>query len=400
MTRSSVPEISLFGPDMLADPYPVFQRLRSTDPVHWHAPWGAWVLTAYNDVIAVFHDPRLSSDRVEPFRESAPTADLGPFFDYLGRRMDFRDPPQHGRLRNLVSKAFTPHAVEQLAPRIQEVIDQLLDRIQSQGRMDVIRDLAFPLPGIIIAEMLGVPVADRERLKAWSDTFVGFFKTVPSATTPEEYRQSFRAAEELGDYYRSILGKGHGGLLGALERADIAGDSLTWTELSANATLLLHAGHETTTHLIGNGLLALLRHPDQLARLRGDPSLVPGAVEEFLRYDSPVQLTNRQAREDLEIGGKRIRVGQMVHLVLGAANRDPAAFPDPDRLDVGRNPNKHVAFGFGHHFCLGAALARLEARIAFDTLLRRFPDLRLKSPAPPRQENFILRGLKSLPVLL
>jgi cytochrome P450 len=314
--------------------------------------------------------------------------------------MDFKDPPQHGRLRNLVSKAFTPHAVEQLAPRIQEVIDQLLDRVQGQGRMDVIRDLAFPLPGIIIAEMLGVPVEDRERLKAWSDTFVGFFKTVPSATTPEKYRQSFRAAEELGDYYRSILSKGRSGLLGALERADIAGDRLTWTELSANATLLLHAGHETTTHLIGNGLLALLQHPDQLARLRGDQSLVPSAVEEFLRYDSPVQLTNRQAHEDVEMGGKRIRAGQMVHLVLGAANRDPAAFPDPNRLDVARNPNKHVAFGFSHHFCLGAALARLESRIAFDTLLRRFPDLRLETSTPSRQENFILRGLKSLPILL
>jgi len=397
-----ISDVSLFGPEMLADPYPVFGRLRSLDPVHWHQPWGAWVVTAYNVVVAAFHDARLSSDRAGVYRDSAPRPELAPFFDYLSCRMDFKDPPQHARMRNLVSKAFTPHAIELLAPRIQEVVDRLLNRVQGQGRMDVIRDLAFPLPGSIIAEMLGVPVEDRERLKAWSDTFVGFFKTVPSATTPEEYRQSLRAAEELGDYYRSILSKGHsgGGLLGALERAEIAGDRLTWTELSANATLLLHAGHETTTHLIGNGLLALLRHPDQLAKVRNDLSQVAGAVEEFLRYASPVQLTNRQVREDLELGGKLIRAGQVVHLVLGAANRDPGAFPEPDRLDVSRNPNKHVAFGYGHHFCIGAALARLEAKIAFQTLLSRFPDLRLESATLERQENFILRGFKGLPVLL
>jgi cytochrome P450 len=265
--------------------------------------------------------------------------------------------------------------------------------------MDVIRDLAFPLPGTVIVELLGVPMEDRQRLKAWSDTFVGFFKSVPSATTADDYRRSFQAAEELGDYYRGALAAGSGGLLRALAEAEVNGDRLSEREWSANATLLLHAGHETTTNLIGNGLLALLRHPEQWQLLREQPALVPAAVEEMLRYDSPVQVTNRRATEDFELGHKPIRRDQVVHMVLGAANRDPDHFAKPDRLDITRSPNKHLSFGHGQHFCLGAPLARLEAEVVFATLLRRFPALRLKSEAPRWQENFVLRGLQTLPVV-
>jgi cytochrome P450 len=302
----------------------------------------------------------------------------------------------------LAQGPFTPHAIEALRPMIQRLVDGFLDRVQGQGRMDVIRDLAYPLPGTVIGELLGVPAADLGRLKSWSDAFVGFFKTVPSQTTLEDYRRSDQAARELSSYFREILA-GHKsrageGLLDALAQAEEAGDRLSPEELSANAILLLHAGHETTTHLIGNGLLALLRNPDQLQRLRANPSLVPTAVEEFLRYDSPVQLTYRMASEDFSFAGQPIRAGQVVHLVIGAANRDPDRFADPDRLDVGRSPNPHLAFGHGHHYCLGASLARLEAQVAFQTLLHRFPTLQLEGGPVEHQEHYILRGLKALPV--
>jgi len=393
-------QINLFTPDMLDDPYPVYRRLREESPVHFHAPFGAWVLSRYDDVLNAFHDPRFSPERAEPLRSLAATPDLDPFFHYLGCRMDFKEPPRHTRLRGLVSKAFTPHMVESLAPRIQGIVDDLLDRVVPQGQMDVIRDLAFPLPGTVIGDLLGVPTADLSRLKAWSDAFVGFFKTVPSETTAAEYRRSQQAAQELGDYYRNILATpgSQDTLLRRMAATEIDGERLTEVELSANATLLLHAGHETTTHLIGNGLLALLQRPEQSERLRNDPSLLPTAVEEFLRYDSPVQFTYRIATEDFDLHGNAIRKGQVLHMLLASANRDPAHFANPDDLDITRHPNKHTSFGHGHHFCLGAALARLEAQVAIGTLLQRFPALRLAEESSQRQANFVLRGLVSLPV--
>jgi cytochrome P450 len=406
MTQPPTPSnvsFRLFGPDMLADPYPVYRQLRETDPIHWHAPFGAWILSRYDDIAAAFHDPRLSSERATPLQQLAPDPALRPFYDYLAARMDFQDPPRHTRLRSLASHPFTPHPIEALRAHIQELVDQFLDCVEPQGRMDVIRDLAFPLPGTVIAELLGVPVSDRAQLKQWSDTFVGFFRTVPSEATADDYRRSMQAADELADYYRGILagrhGTGAGGLLAALANAEVAGDRLKAVELSANLTLLLHAGHETTTHLIGNGLFALLRDAEQLERLRADLSLIPSAVEEFLRYDSVVQFTYRRAREDFDLLGAPVRQGQLVHLLIASANRDPARFKNPDRLDVGRTPNKHLSFGYGAHYCLGAPLARLEAQVAFEALLKRFPALRLETEVPARQENFVLRGLRSLPVV-
>ncbi len=401
--RSPGDPIRLFTPEMLANPYPVYTRLRNDDPVHWHEPFGAWILTRYEGITAAFQDSRLSSERAAPLARLASEMDLQGFFAYLACRMDFKDPPEHMRLRGLASKVFTPHVVEALRPRIQTLVDQFLDRCQTRGNVDIIADLAYPLPGAVISELLGVPKSDFARLKQWSDTFVGFFKTVPSETTHEEYLASQQAANELGSYFRSILAGDRGDkhkLLGALHDAEEGASRLSPEEFSANATLLLHAGLETTTHLIGNGLLALFRNPQQLEALRQDPGLIPGAVEECLRFDSPVQFTYRVASEEFDLHGKQIRAGQIVHLLLAAANRDPAHFAEPDRFDVRRSPNKHLSFGYSHHFCLGAPLARLEAQVAFETLLRRYPRLRMAAPAAQFRENFVLRGLKALPVVL
>jgi cytochrome P450 len=393
----------LFGPQMLADPYPVYHQLRSTDPVHWDETLQAWVLTRYRDVVAGLHDLRLSSDRIVYLRELAGAKELEPFFTFLSNRMIFCDPPRHTRLRGLVTKAFTPHAVEAMAPHIQQLVDGFLDRVQGQGHMDVIRDLAFRLPATVIAQMLGIPATDADMLKKWSDTFVVFFSKAPATIATEEYRAALQAARDMTAYFRKALVqiKQHpqGTLLGMLELAEEAGDRLSEEELFANANLLLVAGHETTTSLIGNGTLALLQHPEQMRKLQEDPSLIPHAIEELLRYNGPVQFTHRVAREDLDIGGKHIAKGQLVFLVLAAANRDPEQFPDPDRLVVTRSPNHHVTFGMATHFCPGAPLARLEARIAFTTLLCRLPGLRLAGGPLEYGANFNLHGLKALPVV-
>jgi cytochrome P450 len=395
--------VPLFGPEMREDPHPLYHRLRAADPVHWSEKYNAWIVTSYDAVAAGLNDLRLSSDRAGLLREMAASPELEPLFSFLGRRMVLTDPPTHTRLRALVSKAFTPHAVEAMRPHIQQLVDGFLGAAQGAGRMDVIRDLAFPLPATVITEMLGVSPEDRDRLKAWSDAIVVYFSTHPAQITLDQYRRALESVRETEGYFRAALARvrdaGRPCLLQAMGLAEEQGDRLSEDELVANANLLLVAGHETTTHLIGNGLLALLRHPDQMKRLRDDPGLVPAAVEEFLRHDGPVQFTHRLAREDVPLGGKTIRRGQFVFLFLAAANRDPAHFPDPDRLDVTRPVHKHLAFGLGHHFCLGAPLARLEAQIAFATILRRFPELRLASDELRYQDNFNLRGLQSLPVV-
>jgi hypothetical protein len=281
-------------------------------------------------------------------------------------------------------------------------VDGFLDAVQGKGQMDVIHDLAFPLPATVITEMLGVSPDDRDQLKKWSDDFVVFFSTHPAKITLQQYQQALQSMREMTAYFRDAITRLRGGtrdcLLKLMGLTQEQGDRLTEEEVVANANLLLVAGHETTTTLIGNGVLALLRHPDQLQKLKENPSLIPTAIEEFLRYDSPVQFTNRLAKEDVPLGGKTIRKGQFVFLFLAAANRDPAHFPDPDRLDVTRPAQKHVAFGLGHHFCLGAPLARLEAQIAFSTLLRRLPNLRLMTDRLEYRDNFNLHCLKSLPV--
>jgi cytochrome P450 len=393
----------LFGPEMLADPYRFYARLRSLDPVHWADQYGGWVLTRYADVIAVLRSPNASSERT-----AAAVQRVGPEFQGLyalrSHMMLNADPPRHTRQRLLVNKAFTPRTVEELAPFIRSFVDEVLGRAQARGHMDVMADLAFPLPATVIAEMLGIPPQDRDRFKKWSDETAAAVGNLPSNLSPDILRRSMAAMEELVSYFRGIIAQRRteprNDLISALVRAQEEGDRLSEEELLANCVLLLNAGHETTTNLIGNGTLALLRHPDQLQRLRDDPSLIPTGVEELLRYDSPVQFTSRILKADMELGGKTLRAGQAALLILGAANRDPEQFPDPDRLDVGRPDNKHVAFGLGPHFCLGAPLARLEGRLVFEALLRRAPGLRLDGPPPHYRQNFNLRGLESITVSL
>lgn len=395
--------IRLFQPEMVPDPYPVYARLRETDPVYWDPASSSWVLTRYADVASALHHPRLSSARAGAMQAQAGRPGLDPLFDFVGRMMPVTDPPQHTRLRGLVNKCFTPHAVAALEPFIQGLVDQLLDRAASQGRMEVIHEFAFPLPAAVICRLLGAPVSDTARIKQLCDNLMLFIKGALAETTDEEFRCSLQAAQDLTAYFRPLVAQRRqepaSDLLSALARVEDQGQRLSDEDLYANASLMLQAGHESTVSLIGNGLLALLRFPDQWQKLRDNPSLIANAVEEFLRYEAPIHYIQRQATEDMEIGGKRIEQGQMVSLMLGAANRDPAQFPDPDRLDVARLPNKHLAFGAGPHFCLGAPLARLEARLAFAGLLRRFPKLGLAGDSPQYREDFNLRGLKALQVV-
>lgn len=394
-------QCQLFTPDMLADPYPTYRRMRETDPVHWHEPFGAWVLLRYDDVSAALHDPRLRSGRVGRMRELSGREDAAAVFELIDDQMNLNDPPRHTRLRAILSKAFTPPAIAALKPYVEQLVNQLLDAVQDQGRMEVIGDFSFPLPAAVIGKMLGLPPGGLERLRRWSDDFATVFGTDPSVVTPAQFAQAHRSTEELTEYFGKLAAERRAeprdDLLSVLVAAE--GHGLTERELIANANLLLGAGHETTTHLIGNGLLALLRHPEQMERLRKDPSLIPGAVEEFLRYDGPLQFMYREAAEDLQIREKSIRKGQLVYTMFASANRDPERFPDPERFDISRRgADHHMAFGQGLHYCLGAPLARMEAQVAFAAILRRLPNLRLETDRLEYQDNLELRGLKSLPV--
>jgi cytochrome P450 len=394
--------MKLFGPEMLADPYPVYHRLRADHPVCWVPALDAWVVTTYEAVSAALRNPRLSSDRFGRVKQRLAAKGLDTLVDDRVKSLIHTDPPDHTRLRGLVNKAFTPRAVDAMAGRIQRLVDELLDAVQSQGRMDVIRDLAYPLPVVVIAEMLGVPPEDRDQFKHWSDEMAVVLGGDVTALPEAALRRAVAARAEVGDYFRAVVARRRASpgddLLTALVRAEEGGGRLTEDELYSTAVLLLIAGHETTTNLIGNGLLAVLRHPDQQRRVWADEALVAPAVEEMLRYDSPVQLTTRLVKEDLEMHGTRIARGQWVYLALAAANRDPAQFPDPDRFDPGRSDNRHLAFGAGSHFCLGAPLARLEAQVALRTIRDRFPGLRLGAETFEYRNNFNLRGLKALPV--
>ena len=392
----------LLAPQMLANPYPLYDRLRTEAPVHWDPFLHAWVVTRYADVLTVLHDVRFSAQRT-------PTPDvltrmglaaLSPIAQVMVQQMLFLDPPAHTRLRSLAAKAFTPRRVDLLKPHIQEIVDSLLDRIQAYGRMDVIADLAYPLPAIVTAEMLGVPTSDCDQLKAWSADFATMLGNFEH--NPDHAPRVRRSLEEMTAYFRAVLHQQRGGLreglIHALVTAEHEGDRLSEEEVIANVIITMVGGQETTTSMIGNGLLTLLRHPDQWQKLRADPSLIPDAIEEMLRYESPIQYTARMTAHDLELGGQRMRRRQAVIAVLGAANRDPERFPNPDRFDIGRPDNRHVAFGWAGHFCFGAPLARMEGRVAFETLLRRMPQLTLEPQPVTWQENLCYRGLTALPV--
>jgi len=384
-------------PENRSDPYPIYDFIRDTEPVH-HAPDGSWVLTRYDHSAAVLRDPRFSTNPAR-LTEGPDPASMGPIRQVGSSLMMFLDPPDHTRLRSLVSQAFTPRMVESLRPRIQDLVDELLDAVVEKGEMDVLADLAYPLPTVVICEMLGVPPEDREKFKAWS---ADASRLLDGYLDKEAMDRGMVAGMYLFQYFTDLVAdrrrQPRQDLLSALLAAEAGGDRLTHAELMSTATLLFVAGFETTMNLVGNGTLALLRHPDQLTRMREDPSLVRTGIEELLRYDGPVHVTARIATEDLDIGGCTVRIGEQVVAMLGAANRDPAQFPEPHRLDVSRSPNRHLAFGGGPHFCLGAALARIEGQLAFQTMLRRLPDLELATEAPSYRDHFVIRGVTELRV--
>jgi cytochrome P450 len=390
----------LLDPEVLANPYPLYHRLRTEDPVHWDAFLHAWVVTRYSDVVSVLL--KFSADRTptpKKLSEMGLTA-LNPIAQVMVRQMLFLDPPAHTRLRSLASQAFTPRRVEILRCHIQEITDGLLDGVRDKGHMDVIADLGEPLPCIVTAEMLGVPVEDHQHLKIWSQDFAEMLGNFQH--NPDRASRILRTVEEMTAYFRSAMREQRlhprGGLVSSMMDAEINGDRLSEEEVIANCIVTMVGGQETTTNLIGNGLLSLLRNPDQLEKLRSDFSLIPSAVEELLRYEAPSQHTARLAREDTEVDGKQIRKRQAVIAVMGAANRDPERFPEPDRLDITRQDNRHLAFGWGAHFCFGAPLARIEGQIAFETMLRRFPNLTLETGPLTWRSNLGLRGLVALPV--
>jgi pimeloyl-[acyl-carrier protein] synthase len=397
------PSLSLFhllDPTVVADPYPLYRRLRTEDPVHWDPFLHAWVVTRYADVVTVLH--RFSA-RATPTPEQLDAIGLRtltPVAQVMVRQMLFMDAPAHTRIRGLASYAFTPRRVEILRSHIQDIVNGLLDRVIPAGSMDVLADFANRLPAIVTAEMFGVPISDHEQLKAWSADFaeaLGAFQH-----DPERAVKVLKTTEEMTRYFQSAIREQRvhprDGLIHAFLTAEIDGDRLTEDEVVANCIITMVGGQETTTNLIGNGTLSLLRNPAELERLRQDPGLIPSALEELLRYESPSQQTTRMAPDDAALGGKRIRQRQAVIAVMGAANRDPDRFPDPDRLDLARTDNRHLAFGWASHFCFGAPLARIEGQTAFATMLRRLPNLTLEPHPLVWRPHLALRGLTSLHV--
>jgi len=401
-TATSAPLFNPLSPEFIRNPYPHYARMRTTDPMHL-TPLGMYVASRHAEASIVIRDKRFGKDYAErTIRRYGPNIMDEPLFRSFGLTMLQQDPPDHTRLRGLVVKAFTARRVEDMRPRIQKVVDETLDRIIPQGRMDLIEDFAFRLPVTIICDMLGIPDEHRELFYTGARDSGRILEPVP--LSPEEIKQGNARSAMSSMYFQQLFElrrKSPGDdLTTQLVQAEEDGSKLTNEELTANIILLFGAGHETTVNLIGNGLLALHRNPDQLALLKAKPELITNAIEEFLRYDSSVQMTGRVTLEDIEdLGGKRIPKGETVLCLLGSANHDPAVYPDhPERLDITRPNVKPLSFGGGIHFCLGAQLARLEAEVAISTLLRRLPDLRLDDAENPQwRSSFVLRGLTRLP---
>ena len=400
-------------PEVIADPYPSYHQLRIVDPVHWNPEIPSWDLTRYAEVEEVYRDRRMSVDRMSVFSDRIPESmkqTMAPILRIFNNMMLMSDPPKHTRLRSLANKAFTPRVVENMRVHIQAIADQLIHDLEKESNIDVIDDLAYPLPVRVICEMLGVASEDRDQFKKWTDDLALFLGDFRRAAEHVEVAQ--RSALDMIDYLGGIIREcrqhPREDLISALVAAEEEGEKFSEDELFSMFVLLQIGGHETTTNLIGNGMLALLQNPGEMQKLKDDPSLIETAVEEFLRFNSPIQTTSRFATEDMEIGGHRISEGDLIRLYIGAANRDPARFPEPDRLDITRQDNRHVSLALGPHFCLGAALARLEGQIAIGTILRRLSGIRLESPFSSEsrladfkwRNNPIFHGLESLPVIV
>ena len=405
MTTANPVVLNPIDPEFRKNPYPTYKRLLEELPVHF-TPFGVWAFVRYEDVRAILRDNKRfsSDDRKSPMYGATQTMVSLPEGTDLSeedRPFLFMDQPDHTRLRRLVNQAFSAKAVESLRPRVQEIVNELLDAAEAKGEMDAIGEFAYPLPVAVICEMLGVPKEDQPIFSTWSEVLARSLDP-DIALPPEELKAREQAIKESRDYFRELVAvrrKNLGGdILSALITAEDEGDKLSERELLSTCTLLLIAGHETTVNLIGNGILQLLRHPDQLAKFQADPDLAPSVVEEVLRFDPPVQLDGRICIERTEIGGVTVEPGQFVMTPLGAANRDPAQFPDPERFDITRGDDRHLAFGYGIHFCLGAPLARIEGQIALRTLIERCPKLRLLEEDVRYRDRFTLRGLAELRV--
>ncbi|MHC4993067.1 MAG: cytochrome P450, partial [Planctomycetota bacterium] len=372
----------LMAPDVIRDPHTYYHQLRAEDPVHWNELWGGWILTRYDDVVEVLRDSeRFSSDRMAYLAQELSEQDrqrFAPIFDVLSQWMVFRDPPDHTRLRRLLNTRFTPRAVEQYRPRVRSIVKNLLDEIEPRGGMELVHEFSYLVPLTVILELLGAPELDRDLIKEWSEQLGVFFFL--RADEPRRREIACEGVNALVEYLKPLVAARRKqptlDLISALVAAEDQGD-LTEQEVISTCILLVFGGHETTMNLINNGTLALIRHPDQWRRLHEEPELGELAVEELLRYDGSVKATVRWAKQECEVGGKVVRPGDKLLVALSAANRDPAQFPDPDALDITRDPNPHVAFAHGIHVCLGAPLARLEAQEAFSGLTQRLPMPRL-----------------------
>ncbi len=394
------PSFDFTAPEHRADPHPTYHWLRANQPVLPSlVDDEGYILTRFADCEAVLRDPRWSSN---PTHRPMPEGDMDvrTSMSFMGTNvLLFIDPPDHTRLRKLVSKAFTPRTVEALRPRVQQIVDGLLDDAAERGGLDVVADLGYVVPVTVICEMLGVPVEDRDMFGPWSSDASRLLDGgLDEETTMKGLMGAGAIINYLGELIEQRRQDPRDDLLSALIAAEEEGDRLTEEELRINTLLLFVAGHETTMNLIGNGTYALLQHRDQLQRLHDDPSLAGSAVEELLRFDGPVHLTGRIATEDIEVNGHLFRQGEQVVTLVAAANRDPERFPDPDRLDIGRADGAHLAFSYGIHYCLGAALARLEGQVTIGSLARRFPDMQLETDPVEYREHVVLRGLRELRV--
>ena len=394
---------NVFDPALRADPYPAYARLRAEAPV-CETPWGGWLISRYAGCVTLLKDPRASSDpgHSNAYKSAVERGLIDPD-EALGRTPPFliTDPPDHTRLRGLVSKAFTPKVIEGLRPRVQEIVDELLHGAAERGETELIEEIAYPLPVRVVCELLGVPPEDHGTFKEWSRLLSRSMDPQP-LLPPDVIEGRRRAGNAFTQYFRDLIAERRraprADLISALIEAEEASDKLSGDELLSTCILLLAAGHETTVNLIGNGVLALLRQPEQRRKLRDDPSLAAGAVEEVLRYDSPVQMVTRTAMEEIALGAVTVRKGQQAALLIASANRDAAQFPGPDRFDITRSDSRHLGFGFGLHACLGAPLARVEGGIALQTLVGRFDGLELLVDPPEYKESFVNRGPRTLPV--
>lgn len=390
------------SPEFRADPYPIYARFRSEDPVHRNA-LGAWLLTRYDDVSAVLRDPRFAahdiSQTIRGKRRFLPAGDIDALSDAIEQWLMLINPPDHTRLRRLVSRPFQPGSIKQLRPKVEQIVAGVMRRARPTGRMDVINDLALPLAVGMIAHILGVPDDGQERVRYWTD---GIARVLDPLRSLEEYAEMNRIAGEFSEYFRGLFRERRRApkddLISALMTAE-HGAETTEKELLSVCMLLFASGEKTTVNLIGNAMLALLRHRDQLAALRAHPQLMPTAIQEFLRYDSPVQLSTRIPGEDVAFDGTTIPAGSLVFVSLGAANRDPRRFASADRLDVARSDNRHLAFSAGIHYCLGSALALLEAETAISAMIEQLDGLELASDVVEWQPEIIFRGPRSLPVV-